>query len=220
MVSIKVFKNSPFRGLGGLLLLLCFSSAVQAQTFAEWWSQKSTQIKYLEQQIVAAQVYYSYLKQGYNISQKGLGMIGDWKNGEMNLHKDHYAALKTVNPVIRDNPKFKVIPEFAAAIPGQFDHLQSLTGLTEDNRVYINAVRQKVLTECNRDLQELELVAINGTAEMTDDERIKRLGQLYDSMKDKFAFTLSYCNQVKTLLLQKQQQLQQLQTERRFYEIN
>jgi len=220
MVFNKANICALFRRVGVFMLLLGFSAAVKAQTFAEWWSQKSTQIKYLEQQIVAAQVYYGYLKQGYNISQKGLGVIGDWKNGEMNLHKDHYAALKTVNPVIRDNPKFKAIPEYADAIPGQFDHLQNLAGLTADNRNYINAVRQKVLSECERDLQELDLIAVNGKAEMTDDERLFRLDKLYDSMKDKFAFTVSYCNQVKTLLLQKQQQLQQLQTERRFYEIN
>ncbi|RKR80067.1 hypothetical protein BDD43_0159 [Mucilaginibacter gracilis] len=220
MVSIKLIKNALFRGLGGLLLLLCFSSAVKAQTFAEWWSQKSTQIKYLEQQIIAAQVYYGYLKQGYNISQKGLGVIGDWKNGELNLHKDYYNALKTVNPVIRNNPKLNAIAEYAGAIPGQFDHLQNLPGLTADNRAYINAVRKKVLAECSKDLQELELVAVNGKAEMTDDERLSRLDKLYDSMKDKFAFTVSYCNQVRTLFLQKQQQLQQIQTERRFYEIN
>jgi hypothetical protein len=220
MVSIKLIKNSPFKGFGGLLLLLCFSFAVRAQTFAEWWSQKSTQIKYLEQQIAASHVYYGYLKQGYHISQQGLGVIGGWKNGELNLHKDHYDALKTVNPLIRDNPKFKAIAEYADAIPGQFDHLQNLSGLTADNRIYINAVRQKVLTECNRDLQELELIALNGKAEMTDDERIQRLDQLYDSIKDKFAFTVAYCNRVKMLLLQKQQELQQLQTERRFYEIN
>ncbi|RNL55578.1 hypothetical protein [Pedobacter jejuensis] len=220
MVFSNVTGHTPFRGLAILMFLLCSSVAGKAQTFAEWWSQKSTQIKYLEQQIVAAQVYYGYLKQGYNISQKGLGVIGDWKNGELTLHKDHYDALKTVNPVIRDSPKFKVIPQYADAIPGQFDHLQNLAGLTADNRFYIDAVRRKVLAECNRDLQELELIAVNGKAEMTDDERIKRLDQLYDSMKDKFAFTLSYCNQVKTLLVQKQQQLQQLQTERGFYEIN
>jgi hypothetical protein len=220
MVFNKVIASAPFRMLGILMLLQCFSIAVKAQTFAEWWSQKSTQIKYLEQQIVASQAYYGYLKQGYNISKKGLGVIGDWKNGEMNLHKDHYEALKNVNPVIRDNAKFKAIPEYADAIPMQFDHLQNLTGLTADNRTYINAVRQKVLTECDKDLHELELVAVNGKTEMTDDERLKRLDKLYDSMKDKFAFTISYCNQVKTLMLQKQQQLQQNNTERRFYEIN
>ena len=220
MIFNKVVVSAPFRGLGILILLLCFSIAVKAQTFAEWWSQKSTQIKYLEQQIVASQVYYGYLKQGYNISQKGLGVISDWKNGEMNLHKDYYEALKSVNQVIRNNAKFKAIPEYADAIPVQFDHLQNLTGLTADNRTYINSVRQKVLAECDKDLQELELVAIDGKAEMTDDERLKRLDKLYDSIKDKFAFTISYCNQVKTLMLQKQQQLQQNNTERRFYEIN
>lgn len=212
---------STFRSFGLLLLLLTASAtATKAQTFDEWWHQKSTQIKYLTQQIAALQVYGNYLKQGYQISQNGLGTINGWTKGEFNLHADYYSSLKTVNPEIKDNPKAAAIVQYAGIIPGQFDHLNSLDGLTIDNRRYIATVQNKVLTECDADIAELQLIMTSGKAEMTDDERIKRLDQVYSRIKDKYAFTLSFCNQVKTLLLQKTQYEQSIQTLRRLYGIN
>jgi hypothetical protein len=202
------------------LVFMFLSSTVHAQTFAEWWSQKSTQIKYLEQQIVALQVYGGYIKKGYQISQNGLGSISNWARGEFNLHSDYYTSLKSVNPAIKNDPKASSIVGYATAISGQFDQVTSLNGLSDDNKTYIGAVQQKVLDECSKDISELQLVMTSGKAEMTDDERIKRLDRLYASMKDKYAFTMTFCSQVKTYLLQKTQDNQETQTLRRLYGIN
>ena len=60
-------------------LLICFSlcafsfQAAKAQTFAEWFQQKKTQIKYLTEQIAALEQYGNYVKQGYRIAQGGWG---------------------------------------------------------------------------------------------------------------------------------------------------
>ncbi|MEO6520984.1 MAG: hypothetical protein ABIN91_04855 [Mucilaginibacter sp.] len=210
---------SPFRGLG-LLLLMFLSSAVHAQTFAEWWNQKSTQIKYLEQQIVALQVYGGYIRKGYQISRNGLGSISYWARGEFNLHSDHYTSLKTVNPAIRDNPKASAIADYATAIPGQFDQVINLNGMTNDLENYIGVVQQKILDECSKDISELQLVMTSGKAEMTDDERIKRLDRLYAAMKDKYAFTMTFCGQVKMYLLQNKNENQSIQTLKQYYGIN
>ena len=51
------------------------ATTVRAQTFAEWFQQKSTQKKYLLQQIAALQVYAAYYKAGNNIAHNGLGSI-------------------------------------------------------------------------------------------------------------------------------------------------
>ncbi|WP_246001618.1 hypothetical protein [Mucilaginibacter gracilis] len=198
------------RGLGLVSCLLILGSCARAQTWAEWWSQKKTQISYLGQQIAALQVYASYLKKGYDISQHGLGVIGDWKDGEFSLHRGYYNSLKTVNPRIKDNPKASAIEEYLQAIPGLFDQVLKLSGLSADNRQYIGSVRDKMLTECDRDVSELQLVMTSGKTEMTDDERLKRLDQLYDAAQDKYRFTQHFCNQVRLLVLE---------TERRLYEV-
>jgi hypothetical protein len=218
---------SKCKAKGGLrrsfILLLLFNLMVtvcHAQTFAEWFNQKKTQIKYLTQQIVALNAYRGYLEQGYQISKNGLGTITNWKKGEFDLHTGYYNSLKTVNPALKDNAKTNAIAQYANAIPGQFDQVVALDGLNGDSRKYVVTVRNAVLKECDRDVDELELVMTSGKTEMNDDERFKRLDQIYNRMKDKYAFTLSYCNGVKNILLQKTQDEQQIQTLRRLYGIN
>lgn len=211
---------STFRRLGLLLLFTATATLTQAQTFAEWFSQKKTQIKYLTQQIAVLGVYGNSIKQGYQTSQNGLGTIRNWTNGEFNLHSGYYASLKTVNPEIRDNPKATAIVADAAAIPGQLDRLNSLGGLSVAYRKYIGAVKEKILAECDQDIFELQLTMTSGKAEMTDNERMKRLDQIYVRMKDKSQFTMSFCNQVKALLLQKTQEEQNIQTLKQWYGIN
>lgn len=203
------------------LLLCAFSfQLTQAQTFAEWFSQKKTQIKYLTQQIAALEQYGSYIKEGYAISQNGLGSIGGYIKGEYGLHSGYYGSLKTVNPEIKSNGKADSIARYAEQIPGQFDQLNKLNGLDNDTRHYIGQVKAKTLEECNKDLAELQLVIADRQAQMTDDERILRLDEIYDRIKDKYAFTQSFCNQAKMLLLQRSRELQDAQSLWRYYGIN
>jgi len=212
------------RKLKGLLcatvLLLLSATATFGQTFAEWFSQKKTQIKYLGRQIAALEQYGSYIKQGYAISQNGLGHIGGYIKGEYDLHSAYYSSLKTVNPKIKGNGKADSIMSYAAQIPGQFDHLNNLNSLGEDNRQYVLRVKAKVLEECHKDLTELQLIMTSGQAQLTDDERIQGLDEINMRMKDKYSFTQSFCDQVRILLLQRNRELQDIQSFGRYDEVN
>jgi len=215
MESIKQIKKL------GLILLFAFSfQPAHAQTWAEWWSQKKTQIKYLQQQIAALSVYGGYVRQGYQISQNGLGSISNWARGEFNLHTDYYASLKAVNPAIKRDPKAAAIVNYAGIIPSRFDQVNVLPGLSPDDRQYIGTVQQKLLEECSKDIAELQMVMTPGKAQMTDDERIKRLDQLYAGMKDKYAFTMTFCSQVSMYLLHRTNENQSIQTLKHYYGIN
>lgn len=202
-----------------VLSALCFQHGF-AQTFAEWFSQKKTQIKYLNEQITALLQYGSNVRQGYQISQNGLGSIGGWVKGEFDLHSAYYISLKNVNPQVKGNVKADSIIGYAKQIPQHFDHLNGLKGLDDDTKDYIGQVRSTVLDDCNKDLSELQMVISDGKAQMTDDERIKRLDGIYSRMKDKYAFTLYFFSQVRLLLLQRDQKLKDINTLRQQYGIN
>jgi len=202
--------------------LLCVFSfqLTRAQTFSEWFSQKKTLIKYLTQQIAALEQYGSYVKQGYQIAQGGWGGIGNWVKGEFDLHSAYYNSLRTVNPAIKNDPKADSIVACAQLIPQQFDHLDGLMALDANTRSYIHQVKAAVLLETDKDLAELQVVMTNGKAQLTDDERIKRLGAIYERVKDKLVFSGSFCNDVRMLIVQRNQELQDTQTLGRYYEIN
>lgn len=51
-----------------ILFIMFFVNRSHAQTWDEWFNQKSTQKKYLLQQIAAFEAYLSYAKKGYDIA--------------------------------------------------------------------------------------------------------------------------------------------------------
>lgn len=68
-------------------LFVCLGQVSHGQTISEWLRQKSTQERYLIQQILANGVYKDYLKNGYSIIEVGLKSIGSWKEAEHDFHR-------------------------------------------------------------------------------------------------------------------------------------
>ncbi|OKS86135.1 hypothetical protein [Mucilaginibacter polytrichastri] len=192
---------------------------VQAQTFAEWWNQKSTQKKYLLQQIAALQIYTGYLSKGYDIVKSGLGTVRNITNGEFGLHTAYINSLKQVNPVIRDDKRVAAILCADAEIMDRFKVLDA-SPLSADNQAYVNEVKQLVIGGWNKDLDELALVITAGKVQMTDDERLERLAKVYESTLDKAAFTQAFCTEVALMAGQMGLEQRSIKNLRRYYEGN
>lgn len=225
MESLNKVKDGgrKVKGLVYLFLVSCFlslGSVAKAQTFAEFFSQKKKQKEYLLKQIAGLQVYIGYAKKGYNIVGSGINTVKDIKNGEFGLHTAFFSSLKAVSPVIRNNSKVAEIIEMQLAISKSFSSVRNNAFLSSGDRDYIASVRSKVLEECLTDLEELLLVITSGKVEMTDDERLGRLDQVYSGMKNKSAFTQSFTGEVSLLIGQKQSEQRSINQIRKSYEIN
>ncbi len=195
-------------------------TAVQAQSFAEWFNQKKTQIKYLTQQIAALQACRTSLEQGYAMMKSEWGAIGNFKNGEFGLHQDYYNSLLAVNPRVKSSVNLSTIQAEQQSIVSQFNAIKNLNGLQADELAYINSVRQNIIDQCSKDLDDLQAVLSAGELQMTDDERIQRINQITAAIKDKYVFTCSFVNQVRLLAMQRNKDDQNTQTLRRYYETN
>jgi hypothetical protein len=169
---------------------------VFAQTFAEWFDQKNTQRKYLIQQIAALQAYESVLKSGYNFAHNGLGSISNSGKAELNLHTGYYNGLKTVSPVVKNNPHIKEI------LAWQQDILTLFRGL-DNNNTYEQQVATAVLTDCSKQLTELQHITADNRAQMSDAERIKAIDRVHSAMFGNYSFAIHFCDQVKTLNMQR-----------------
>lgn len=198
MVSIKI-----------TLVFLCVSLGAQAQTVAEWFDQKKTKEKYIVQQIVALEAYGSILKTGYKVAHNGLGTIGSFNNGEFQLHNAYYANLKSVNPVVKNNAQVKEILTWQQDINQAFSHMPS-----DD---YYNQVKAAVLKDCNQELTELQTVLTDNNAEMSDADRLKRIGAIHAGMLSNYRFTLSFCNNAVLLNRDQTRQATDLQTLKNLY---
>lgn len=186
-----------------LLFLLSVTSGAGAQNFSEWFRQKATQKKYLLQQIAALKVYTEYLKKGYEIAHDGLDLIGDFKRGEFDLHKSYFSSLKTVNRKIKGNSKVEGIIDRQERIVAL--RRRSLRQATESNAFseeemgYIRRVYDRLLDECNATLNDLQRVLTDGTLEMKDDERIKRIDRLDQDMTGHYTFCKHFSDELKLM---------------------
>ncbi|MBB2148948.1 hypothetical protein [Pedobacter gandavensis] len=202
------------------LLLAFISQLSQAQTFAEFFKQKKTQKKYLLQQIAALQVYIEYAKKGYDIASSGLRTIKDISNGEFGLHSAFITSLKAINPVVRNNVKVAEIIESQIRISKVFGSVQYSDLLSLNNQLYVQNVQENVIAECGNDLEELLLVITSGKLEMSDQQRLIRIDRIYQSMSDKYAFTMDFMGQVMMLTRQAEKEQEFIYQIRKYYEIN
>lgn len=215
------------RRAGSLLAYTLFTAIASAmttkshaQTFAEWFKQKSTQKKYLLQQIAALQVYAGYVKTGYDIAGQGLGSVSAYLGSEHDLHTAYYQNLKTVNRSVRENPQLNEILAWQAAIVKKLTGMVTSTKLARDEREYLNQVRNAVLTDCNVQMNRLETMINDGRLEMNDAERLKQLATIHQAMKENYLFANDFANQVTIYCGQRQKELNNISTSRGLYTLH
>ncbi|MBS1780982.1 MAG: hypothetical protein JST70_16780 [Bacteroidetes bacterium] len=201
-----------------LFALLAFRSNVHAQTFDEWFRQKETQKKYLLQQIAALQVYMGYLQKGYKIAKNGLNTISGFTKGELNLHTGYFNSLKMVNPSIKRyirvadiiTLQVKIVQDYHS----NYKQLCGANALSGDELAYIDEVFARLLDDCAQTLDALITVTTDGKKEMKDDERLKRIDQLYADMQDKYSFSQSFSNDAKMVAASRLREQADIQTGR------
>lgn len=188
-----------------MMTVCCAAITGNAQRFNEWFKQAKTQKKYLLQQIAAYQLYLGYLKKGYNIVKDGNGLIGTLKQEDLDQHKDKYARLKKASPAVRNNPKVSAIINLQTAILSitqkTMGQLPPAALLSNEERTYIRNVFQKLLEQCNKNMTELNYLVTDGEAQLSDEERMQRIDQLYADMQVKYTFTYSFSKEAGILRL-------------------
>lgn len=181
--------------------------AASAQALNEWVNQKSTQKKYLLQQIAALQVYINYAKKGYNIVSGGINTIRDIKKGDLNLHNTFFSSLKTINPKISRYAKVADIISYQVRIIKLAR--QTLQSIKEANQFsveeieYCKKVLDALLDDCIQSVTELLEIITPDKLQMTDDERLVRIDKLYQDMQDKFTFCNVMSEDISLLALQR-----------------
>lgn len=155
-------------------------------------------IQAMLKQIAKLEIYIVDLEKGYSIAKEGLTTIAEIKNGEFSLHSLFFSSLQKVNPVVARYSKIAEIIADQVSIVSQFKNLlrkiSSEGGINDRELKYINTVYSNLSDECSKSLNALIAVTTDGTLEMTDDERIRRIDRIYDDMKDKYAFTRDFAN--------------------------
>lgn len=191
------------------LVVFVTTVPVRAQTINEWFKQKKTQKAYLIQQIAALKVYLEYLKDGYDIVKKGMTLVGDIKEGNLNSHKEYFGSLSNVNRVVSSSPqasRIVYLQTLTVRIINQLKRRLDNPELTDAERSYLENVCSNVLTLTHNNAEELENVLTDGKLEMKDDERIARLDHLYKEVLGCFTFTKALSEDTGLLIFQREKE--------------
>jgi hypothetical protein len=179
-----------------VLIIIAIMAKANAQNGEEWTRQKETQIKYLVEQIAAFQTYLDYLRQGYDIAIKGITIVQNIKNGEWNLHKDFLGSLKMINPSIKNYAKVADIIAMQVRLIRRANALiekcRQSGQFTFEELDYLQGVCNRLLSECLKNIDELVMVITSGELQMMDDERLKRIENLYMDIQQKQEFFGSF----------------------------
>ncbi len=175
-----------------ILVILC-SGFARAQS----------DIQAMLKQIAKLEIYIIDLEKGYKIAQEGLTTISEIKKGEFNLHSIFFSSLESVNPSVAKYSKIAIIISDQLSIISAFKSLiQKLDNsgrITNAELQYIQVIYSNISDESMKTLNSLLAVLTDGTFEMTDDERIKRIDRIYEDMEDKYAFSQSFVSKASLL---------------------
>ena len=185
---------------------------------------QAKQQRMLLEQIAALQVYIGYAQKGYSAVKKGLNTIGDFKRGEFNLHTDYLNSLKVVNPKVKKYARVAEIIALQLKITKSYKSLYQQIRQDDlfygDEVDYIKRVFERVLENCDTNLDELLNIVTDGKLEMKDNERITRIDIIYQNMLDNYTFSESFSNQTKLMALSKVKELKEAKTSRVLHGIN
>jgi hypothetical protein len=205
----------------GMLLLLCVSQA-HAQNWSEWFRQKKTQIKYLTQQIAALQIYIELGQQGYGIARDGLRLIDDIKHGDFDLHNGYFTSLTAVKPNIGHSSKVVALYGLQEKIAQQIAFGKKLVSnnhyLSGEEKVYCLNVFGLLSRKTDENKLALHLLISRGHYQLTDDERLKRIVEVYDEAQRQYAFSKQFMGNVSLLLYSKQKEMMEAKRLQRVYE--
>jgi hypothetical protein len=202
-----------------IVLFLLFVGFINGNIYAQ-----AKQAEVLLKQIAALEIYIGYAQKGYSVAKKGLNTIGDFKRGEFNLHTNYFNSLKTVNPKIK---KYARVAEIIAlevkimksygTIYGQIQQDDLFHGNEVD---YIKRVFDRLIENCDDNLEELITIVTDEQLEMKDDERMKRIDAIYQNMLEHHTFCESFSNQTRLMSLSKTKDIKDVKTSRALHGLN
>lgn len=208
-----------------VLLVVCFAfvQVLLAQTGAEWFSQKKTQISYLSQSIAALELYNGYAIKGIHIADQGLTAISDLQNGEFGSHKKYFTSLEVVNPVIAKDARISEMIAWQGAIVSQYQKTYSQVkrspNFSGDEIKYIQTVFTNLLVDCSRTIMDLTNLITPGYCQLTDDQRMHRIDLAYQNMRDAYLFSQSFSSESNQMALTRANMQSDISRLKKLYQI-
>ncbi|UCS94346.1 hypothetical protein KZP23_04770 [Echinicola marina] len=167
----------------GLLILAVPS---YGQNWKEWFKQKKTQKEYLIQQVIALQSYMEVAKEGYQIVKTGWQTVEDITDGEFSLHRDFFARLDGISPVVSRYHGLSQVLEYQQYILYEVERGRTLfrgISLKPGQRQALETYYREVLRQSLKILTQTENTVKPFFYRMEDAERLRIINQMHKDIR-------------------------------------
>ena len=158
--------------------------------------------------------YYQILNRGYNT-------IKNIASGNFKLHKAFLDGLLQVSPAVRQYHKVAAIIEYERRIvldAGRMRrYFQGDDQFSSSELLYLSKVYSNLVHQSSRQIEELWLVVTAGKLRMSDDERLKAIDRIYESVQDQYHFLREFGNKSLQLSYQRRTEQADVQLSRRLH---
>lgn len=173
-------------------VLCLIGMSARSQTFAEWWHQKKTRLKYLREQVAALKSVEYVIRHGYNIEEGGLYDIRDIDEKERDLHQDYFEDLEIVRLIAKDCPEVQECLDIKYAtgnlIKECLDECQHSPWLSPEELQDARNMFNKSVDELNSEAGNLARLVTDRQLKMTDGERQIGIRLIHDQIREKYRF--------------------------------
>ncbi|MBS1511640.1 MAG: TerB family tellurite resistance protein [Bacteroidetes bacterium] len=186
-----------------IIILFLAVSTAKASAQAEELQQLALNIEKLAQfkQIL------SDLKKAYEILYGGYTTIKNISEGNFSLHQTFLDGLLKVSPAVQKYKKvadiislqLQLVKEYKAA----FTRFKNNNWFRQEEIDYIARVYSNLFKQSLQHLDDLATVLTANQLRMTDDERLKRIDQIYSGMQDKMVFLRHFNSNTSILSIQR-----------------
>jgi hypothetical protein len=195
-----------------LNIIIINSLTGNTQGLGNIFNQKAADLKSMGKQIALLQLYIGWIEKGYSIARSGLTLIGDIKQGELNLHTVFFGSLSSVNPEIKKCSKVAAIIVTIQAITKELNKISSVQNISTGEMQYLITVKGNLLEDCAKMLDDLISVITDDSYQMTDDERIKRIDGIYSDVNSKWVLVKDFTDEASMISVQRQADRRDIKT--------
>jgi hypothetical protein len=189
--------------LFALLAVMAVPFAGQAQSVADCIKQLTLNYEKLASLKSNLQQMY----RGYEVLNKGYGMVKDVSKGNFSLHETFLKGLLAVSPAVRKYPRAADIISNQATLLKEYKtasrQFRQDPHISPQVSSYIAEVYDQLAQASLKNLDDLALVMTDSKLRMSDAERLAAIDQLYGESRNQLSFLRRFNDQASKFTLQK-----------------
>ena len=222
METINKTRN-PSRQLAGRVWagLLCCCLITFSYIPAKAQSSDLTQLILDIEKLTQLKGILTDMKTGYTIINGGYNEVKQIASGNLNVHTTFLNGLLAVSPAVAKYGRIAdiileqgyIVSEYKTA----YTRFRGSGAFTSDEIAYLANVYTTLLQQSLQNLDQLATILTAGKLRMSDDERLKAVDHIYTDTDDKLSFLRHFDQQATILSIQRQKEMNDLQTLQKLY---